>query len=92
MKFCWDEHNPLKSNHQTTDVMKHLYTYPGIFVNFKNPELLASAFNYCELLIKETLLIQEQQPEINVDYFSTPFTSSIRRLLCQILADAQFLC
>ena len=41
-------------------------------MDFKNPEILASAFNYCELLIKETLLIQEQQPEINVDNFSTP--------------------
>ena len=34
-------------------------------MDFKNPEILASAFNYRELLIKETLLIQEQQPEIN---------------------------
>ena len=41
-------------------------------MDFKNPEVLASAFNYRELLIKETLLIHEQQPEINVDNFSTP--------------------
>jgi len=41
-------------------------------MDFKNPKVLASAFNYCELLIKETLLIQEQQHEINVDNFSTP--------------------
>jgi len=34
--------------------------------------VLASAFNYRELLITETLLIQEQQPEINVDNFSNP--------------------
>jgi len=26
-------------------------------MDFKNPEILASAFNYRELLIKETLLI-----------------------------------
>jgi len=32
----------------------------------------AQAFNHRELLIKETLLIQEQQPEINADNFSTP--------------------
>ena len=72
LKFRLDEHNPLKSNHQATNVAKHLYTYPDHFMNFKNPEILASAFNYHELLIKETLLIQEQQPEINVDNFSTP--------------------
>ena len=40
-------------------------------MDFKNLEILASAFNYSELLIKETLLIQEQQPEINVDHFYT---------------------
>ena len=67
-----DEHNPKKSNHQATDVVKHLYTYPNHFMDFKNLKILASAFNYCKLLIKETLLIQEQQPEINVDNFSTP--------------------
>jgi len=72
LKFRLDEHNRLKSNHQATDVVKHLYTYPYHFMDFKNAEILASAFNYRELLIKETLLIQEQQPEINVDNFSTP--------------------
>jgi len=41
-------------------------------MDFKNPEILSLAFNWRELLIKETLLIQEQQPEINVDKFSTP--------------------
>ena len=41
-------------------------------MDFKNPEILASASNHRELLIKEMLLIQEQQPEINVDNFSTP--------------------
>ena len=72
LKFRLDEHNPLKSNHQATDVVKHLYTYPDHFMDFKNPKILASAFNYRELLIEETLLIQTQQPEINVDNFSTP--------------------
>jgi len=72
LKFRLDEHNPLKSNHQTTDVVKHLYKYPGHFIDFKRSEILASAFNYRELLIKEALLIQEHQPEINVYNFSTP--------------------
>jgi len=64
--------SPEKFNHQNTDVGKYLYSHPDHFVDFKNPEILASAFNHRELLIKETLLIQEQQPEINVDNFSTP--------------------
>jgi len=71
LKFRLEEHNPSKSNYQNTDVVKHLYSHPDHFVDFKNPEILASAFNHRELLIKETLLIQEQQPEINVDNFST---------------------
>ena len=71
LKFRLDEHNPLKSNHQATDAVKHSYTYPGHFTGL-NAEIMASALNYRELLIKETLLIQEQQPEINVDNFSTP--------------------
>ena len=79
LKFRLDEHNPKKSSHQATDVVKRLYTYPDHFMDFKNPEILASAFNYRELLIKETLLIQEQQPEINVDNFPPLYTSSIRR-------------
>ena len=79
LKFRLDEHNPLKSNRQATDVVKHLYTYPDHFMDFKNPEILASAFNYRELLIKETLLIQEQQPEIMWTIFPPLYNSSIRR-------------
>jgi len=45
-KFRLDEHSPLKSNHQATDVVKHLYTYPGHFMDFKNPEIFAYALNY----------------------------------------------
>jgi len=56
----------------------------------KNPEILPSAFNYRELLIKETLVIQEQQPEISVDNFSTPLYLSICRFYVN-LVDAQFL-
>jgi len=41
-------------------------------MDFKNPEILASALNNRELLNKETLLVQEQQPELNVDNFSSP--------------------
>jgi len=44
LKFRLDENDPLKSNHQTTDVVKHLYTYSGHLMDFKNPEISASAF------------------------------------------------
>jgi len=46
-------------------------------MDFRNPKILASAFNYRELLIKETLLIQAQQPEINVQptIFPTHYAS-----------------
>jgi len=57
LKFRLDEHNKKKSSHQATNVVKHLYTYRDHFIDFKNPEILASAFNYRELLIKETLLL-----------------------------------
>jgi len=53
-------------------------------MDLKKPEISASAFNYRELLIKKTLLIREQQPEINADNFSPRDASSVRRLLHQI--------
>jgi len=43
-------HNPLKSNHQTTDVVKYQYTHPDHFVDFNNPEILASAFKLPRIL------------------------------------------
>jgi len=53
-------------------------------MDLKKPEISASAFNYRELLIKKTLLIREQQTEINADNFSPRDASSVRRLLHQI--------
>jgi len=55
LKFRLDEHNPSNSNHQATNAVKHLYTYPGHFIDFKKYEILASAFNYHKLLIKRHL-------------------------------------
>jgi len=55
LKFRLDEHNPSNSNHQATNAVKHLYTYPGHFIDFKKYEILASDFNYHKLLIKEAL-------------------------------------
>jgi len=61
---CLGRTQSLKSNHQTTDVVKHLCSHPYHFMDFKNPEILALAFNHRELFIKQTLLIQEQHPRI----------------------------
>jgi len=49
LKFRLDQHNPLKLNHQATDVVKHLYTYPGHFIDLKNLKswhLLLTIANY----------------------------------------------
>jgi len=53
-----------KSNHQTTDVIKHSYSHLDHLIDFKNLKILSSAFNH-QMLIKDTLLIQEQQPKLN---------------------------
>jgi len=74
-KFPLDEHNASKPNQITANAVKHLRLHPDRFTDFKNPKVSASAFNPLELLFKETLLPREQQPEINVDHFSTSFFS-----------------
>jgi len=78
-----EENNPVESNHPTTYLVKYLYSHPDHFVDFINPKILASAFDHRELLSKETLLTQEQQPEINVDNLSILYTFLTHRLLCQ---------
>ena len=66
------EHNPDSPTGQQTDIAKHLLENPSHAVNFDQPEIIASAFNYRELLIKETLFIHQLNPSINVDESSTP--------------------
>ena len=49
LKFRLDEHNPKKSSHQATDLVKHLYTYPDHFMDFKilkSWHLLLTTANY----------------------------------------------
>ena len=41
-------------------------------IDFNDPEVLCSAHNTKELLIKETLIIQQYQPDIDVDGSSFP--------------------
>ena len=46
---------------------------PEHTIDFQHPEILASALNFKELLIKEAILIQQHRPDINVDDFFLPF-------------------
>ena len=66
------EHTPATSSNQHSDVTKHLLENPNHIIDFNDPEALCSAHNTKELLIKETLLIQQYQPDINVDGSSFP--------------------
>ena len=67
-----EEHNPEAKFSYKTDVTKHLLDYPEHTNNFEHPEVLASASNLKELMIKETILIQQHRPDINVDDSSLP--------------------
>ena len=69
---CLDDHNPAANSNQQPDVAKHLFENPTHFINFNEPEILCSACNFKELLIKGTLLIHQLQPDINVDISSFP--------------------
>ena len=53
---------------------------PSHSIEFDQPEILATANNLRELLIKETLLIHEHNPSINSDESSTPLPCLILKL------------
>ena len=67
-----NDHNPAISTSNDTDVTKHLWQNPDHHIDFNNPIVLSHASNWRKLLIKETLLIQEKQPQLNIDKTSTP--------------------
>ena len=50
LKFHLDEHNTLKSSHQATDVVKHLYTYPGHFMDLKKSRNLGICFQLPQII------------------------------------------
>ena len=54
------EHHPGNKTGTQTDVTKHLLENPSHVINFNEPEILTTANHPRELLIKETLLIQQQ--------------------------------
>ena len=66
------KHHPGNKTGTQTDVTNHLLENPSHVINFNKPEILTTANHPRELLIKETLLIQQQLPSINVDESSTP--------------------
>ena len=55
-----------KSN-QESDAAKHLMCNPNLKINFDSPEILSHSNSRRKLQIKETLLIQKIQPQINLD-------------------------
>ena len=67
-----DEHNPKIKLNQESDVTNHLLENPSHIINFDSPDILCSSCSVNELLIKETLLIQLYQPDINIDVSSLP--------------------
>ena len=59
LRACLDDHNPAAYLNQQSDVAKHLLENPIHFINFNEPKILCSVYNFKELLIKETLLIHQ---------------------------------
>ena len=57
---------------QRSDVCKHLLAHPTHRFNFKQPEILGSIFCQKELHLLESLLMQQYQPDLNVDGSSIP--------------------
>ena len=61
------EHNLEAKYSYKTDVTKHLQDNTEHSIDYEHPEVLVSASNLKELLIKETVLIQQHRPNINID-------------------------
>ena len=70
-----NDHNPAISTSSDTDVTKHLWQNLDHHINYNNPIVLSHASNWCKLLIKKTLRIQEKQLQLNIKKTSTPLCS-----------------
>ena len=57
---------------QRSEVCKQLLAKPTHRFNFKQPEILGSIIGQKELHLLESLLIQQYQPDLNVDGSSIP--------------------
>ena len=65
-------HDPNSPNRQDTDVSKHLTDNPDHKIELDKTEIMAQTNQWRKLLITETLLIQKQNPNLNVDRTSIP--------------------
>ena len=72
LKIRINDHMPKNSTKNETDVSQHLKNNPDHTMNFHSPEILAHSNNIRKLRIKETLLIQNLQPQLNIDDSSNP--------------------
>ena len=72
LKIRSNDHMPKNSTKNETDVSQHLKNNPDHTMNFHSPEILAHSNNIRKLRIKETLLIQNLQPQLNIDDSSNP--------------------
>ena len=67
-----NNHDPSSKTPQDTDVTRHLTDNPNHAVCFNNPIILARSDHWRKLLIKETLMIQQRNPDLNSDKASIP--------------------
>ena len=58
---------------EKSEVCKHLLQNPSNRVDFDTTTILDSENNTARLLILESLFIQEQTPDLNKDFQSSPF-------------------
>ena len=72
LKIRINDHMPKNSTNNETDVSQHLKNNPDHTMNFHSPEIVAHSNNIRKLRIKETLLIQNLQPQLNIDDSSNP--------------------
>ena len=61
---------------QRSEVCQHLLPNPKHRFNFKQPEILGSIVCHKKLHLLESLLIQQHQPELNIDDSSIPYCFS----------------
>jgi len=57
---------------QRSELCKHLWANPKYHFNFKQPEILESIVGPKKLYLLESLLIQQHQPDLNIDGSSIP--------------------
>ena len=67
-----NNHDPSSKTPQDTDVTRHLTDNLNHAVCFHNPINLARSDHWRKLLIKETLMIQQKNPDLNFDKASIP--------------------